>query len=236
MATPVPSSGSVSVNDLKAAFPNINSNSLGDYKGVKWYKSDNSRGYFPSGANAYVSMNDFHDTRYNSPVVPGNLSVTGTRTWTIPLFNKLNIQLRGGDGGQGGNNGNWVKNGSVVSISAGSPGSAGGSSSFSNYFSASGGSGGGVPSGSGGSGATTNNQWDADANSSLLSHQGETVTITIGGVGAGGAGGHNYGWYADYVCIPFNGCYWTDPYWHDTGSNGDGSAGTTAGNAYISWT
>ena len=215
----VPASGSVSISDIRSAFPNINSNKLGDYKGVKWYKSDNSRGYFASGSNAYISMSAFRDTRYNSPVNPGGFTITSSQSWQIPLFNKLYVTLKAGDGGKSGDYGiNGCYGNQLTPSSSGGSGTA---SSFGGYSSASGGAGGSGNGVFGAAGSTVNFTWDADANNSLLSHQYETVYLTVGTGGNGGSGGPNYG-------IIYGACY-------PLGNSSSGSAGA-GGYISISWT
>lgn len=162
MTTPVPASGAISISALKAAFPNINSNRLSDYEGVKWYKSNNSRGYFPSGANAYISMSAFYDTRHVSPVVPGSQSFPSSTTFQLPLFNILTFTVWGGGGGGGGGaamNSTWGKgadgnsgsagtastiqlNNTTIVTAAGGGGGGGGIRNSSNDFSGTNGAGG----------------------------------------------------------------------------------------------
>ena len=194
MSTFVPSSGAISIAQIKAAFPNINSNSLGDYRGVKWFRSDNSRGYFPSGGNAYVSMSAFYGTSGVSPAVPGGFTIGASQSWTIPMFNRLTITLKGGDGGKSGDYGidGCNNNATTLSLAGGS----GNPSIFSKtsgptYTSASGGTGGSGNGVFGSPGSTTTYVWDADTDSSVLSHQYENVTLTVGTGGSGGTGGIN---------------------------------------------
>ena len=182
----VPASGPISINNLKSAFPGINSNSLSAYRGVKWYRSNNSRGFF---GNPTISMSEAFDTRPNSPVVPGSATYYSSTSFTIPLFNSLSITCRGGDGGQAGAYG---VNGCVGGLTPSDNGGAGGTSFFGGYLAASGGAGGTGNAGSGSPGATTSTTlFITDSNQSNVSIQGTSVTIGVGGGGAGGRGGAN---------------------------------------------
>lgn len=221
----VPASGPISINNLKSAFPGINSNSLSAYRGVKWYRSNNSRGFF---GNPTISMSEAFDTRPNSPVVPGGFTIYGTQGWTIPLFNKLSVTIKGGDGGQAGQYGSYVKDGSITGRTVSGNGGAGGSSFFGGYLGASGGAGGVGDAAGGGVGQTASLFWDADANTSLLSLQGQGLTLTVGAGGAGGGGGPNYFW--RYFPPPFQGA---NGYYQD-GSAGSG-AGGAGGYITVSW-
>lgn len=219
----VPSSGSVSISDLKAAFPSINSNSMSAYRGVKWYKSTNARGFF---GNPTISLSESYDTRPTSPVTPGTIGTIYSSTgWTIPLFNKLYVTIKGGNGGQAGYDGT-----SPFAGWQGGNGTAGGASYFGGYLGASGGAGGAGGAGNGGAtGATTSLTWDADADPSLLVHQNEGITLTVGGGGGGGGGGQKWR-YADF---PY-------PYdsldgWYTDGNASGGSPGS-GGYITISWT
>lgn len=219
----VPASGPISITDLKAAFPAINSNNLADYRGTKWYRSNNSRGLF---GNPTISMSESYDTRPTSPVVAGSATYYGSTPFTIPLFNTLSITCKGGDGGQAGGYGYWVKDGSITAVSSSSGGAAGGTSSFDGYLSASGGAGGGGNGGSGSSGATTSTSlYITDSNQSLVSIQGTTISIGVGGGGGGGGGGMNYSYK-----------YFPAPYTYLNGYYADGASYTGASGAggYVS--
>jgi hypothetical protein len=66
MATPTPVSGQLALTDIKNAFPNINSNAVGDYRNVQWYRPDNSaNGVFSAGT---IQYSDFYNKVYT--VVP----------------------------------------------------------------------------------------------------------------------------------------------------------------------
>lgn len=182
----VPASGPISISDLKAAFPAINSNSLSAYRGTKWYRANNSRGIF---GNPTISISESYDTRPNSPVVAGSATYYSTTGFTIPLFNTLSITCKGGDGGQAGG---WGANGCAGGNTSSGGGGAGGTSYFGGYLSASGGAGGTGNGGGGSSGATTSTAlYITDSNQSNVSIQGTSITIGVGGGGAGGSGGAN---------------------------------------------
>lgn len=219
----VPASGPISITDLKAAFPAINSNSLADYRGTKWYRSNNSRGFF---GNPTMSMSESYDTRPNSPVTPGSATYYGSISFTIPLFNTLSITCKGGDGGQAGAYGYWVKNGSITAVSGSSSGGAGGTSYFGSYLSAGGGAGGGGNSGGGSPGATTSTSLTiTDSNQTNVSIQGTTITIGVGGGGGGGQGGMNYA-YRDFP-YPYD---YLDGYYED----GRAATGASGAGGYVS--
>lgn len=194
----VPASGPISISDLKAAFPAINSNNLADYRGTKWYRSNNSRGFF---GNPTISMSESYDTRPTNPVTPGSATYYGTTSFTIPLFNTLSITCKGGDGGQAGGYGvNGCKGGNTPS----GDGGAGGTSYFGSYLSAGGGVGGSGNGVGGATGSTTSTAlYITDSNQSLVSIQGTTITIGVGGGGAGGSGGANTFLYYGY-CVAGN--------------------------------
>lgn len=212
----VPASGPISISDLKAAFPAINSNSLSAYRGTKWYRSNNSRGNF---GNPTISMSESYDTRPTNPVTPGSATYYGTTNFTIPLFNTLSITCKGGNGGGAGVYGVDGCNGNTPTSSG--SGGAGGTSYFGGYLSASGGAGGTGNGGGGSSGATTSRSlYITDNDQSLVSIQGSVITIGVGGGGGGGSGGENKFLYN---------------FWCYTGSpQPSGSAGA-AGYVSVSW-
>jgi hypothetical protein len=222
----VPASGPISISDLKAAFPAINSNSLSAYRGTKWYRSNNSRGNF---GNPTISMSESYDTRPNSPVVAGSATYYGSTSFTIPLFNTLSITCKGGDGGQAGGYGYYVKDGNITGVVGSSGGGAGGTSYFGGYLSAGGGAGGGGNGGGGSAGATTSTAlYITDSNQTNVSIQGITITIGVGGGGGGGAGGQNYSYkYFPYPYQGLNGYYADGPSY--TGASG------ASGYVSVSW-
>lgn len=195
----VPASGPISISDLKAAFPAINSNSLADYRGTKWYRSNNSRGFF---GNPTISMSESYDTRPTNPVTPGSATFYSSTSYVIPLFNTLSITCKGGNGGGAGVYGVDGCNGSTPTSSG--SGGAGGTSYFSNYLSAGGGAGGTGNGGGGSAGATTSTTlYITDGNQSLVPIQGTTITVGVGGGGGGGSGGENKFLYGPY-CLNGN--------------------------------
>jgi hypothetical protein len=140
----LPTSGPISIQQINSEFSL--GNNLNAYKGVRWFKADNSRGFFPSGANAFISMSEFRGTRKTSPVVSGSATYgAGTTSITLPsMFNTLTVDVRAGGGGGGG--GGYLK--SYGEPYSGSPGGSGGNSRFGNqgdvfYVTASAGGGGG---------------------------------------------------------------------------------------------
>lgn len=161
-------------------------------------------------------MSETFDTRPNSPVVAGS-GYLGNGNWTIPLFNKLYVQIKGGDGGQ---SGAYGVNGCVGGLTPSGNGGAGGASYFGPFLGASGGAGGSGDRAAGGVGQTTSLYWDADANNGYLAYQGYVLTSTVGGGGAGGGGGANpYTLFG--VCVQ--------------GNAQPGGAAGAAGYVYVSW-
>lgn len=221
----LPSSGSLSVSQINGEYGL--GNNLGAYRGVKWYKDNNARGYFPSGANAYIGVNSFYATRPTNPVSPGS-AYLGTGYWTVPLFNTLYLQIKGGDGGQAGSYGVYVggpNNGQQIGSQGGT---AGGDSYIGSLISASGGGGGGGNGGAGGTGATSSNyRYITDGDQSLIPLQGQSVYVQVGAGGSGGRGGEINNW--ENVWIG----YWTQAYvnrgYASSGANG------SAGYCYASW-
>lgn len=178
---PLPNSGPISIQQINAEFGL--GNNLGAYRGVRWFKSDNSRGFFPSGANAFMSMSLFRGTRPTSPVVAGSQTYNpGTTSITLPaLFNTLTVEVYAGGGGGGG--GGYLK--AYTEVYGGASGGSGGNTTFGNsgdvyFLSCTGGSGGG-----GGTAVTTN----------ALGGKPEDGTGSAGTNGTpstgGGAGGSN---------------------------------------------
>lgn len=178
----LPSGGNnppISLADIKAEF------SLGDslsgYRGQRWYKDDNSRGYFSAGA---ITLSDFYGTRVNSPVVAGSQTVTSSQNVTIPMFNNLTVTAYSGYGGQGGTNGNCANGGT---------GGSGGDSSLADYVATSGGGPGGAPSGNNGTRINASTAISiTDANqASVLARYGAVKAATVGKGGKGGTTGYN---------------------------------------------
>lgn len=217
----VPASGPISINDLKTAFPAINSNNLAAYRGTKWYRSNNSRGFF---GNPTISMSESYDTRPTSPVVAGSATYYGSTNFTIPLFNTLSITCKGGDGGQAGSYGVYYNGGPYNGTpTPSSGGGAGGTSYFGGYLSAGGGGGGGGNGGGGSAGATTSTAlYITDSNQSNVSIQGTTITIGVGGGGGGGGGGALLYWNT-----------WISQY-QNVGAAGSGASGA-GGYVSVSW-
>lgn len=171
--TTVPTT-TISMSDLSSAFSLPNN--LAAYYGARWYKENNSRGYFVgSGA---ISFSDFAGTRNTSPVSPGAAVYGASQNIPIPMFNNLTVTVKGGNGGTAGTPGN---------CNGGGPGGAGVSSYLTEYVSANGGS------ANGGTGATASTSLSiTDANqSSILARYGTQPYGQVGGGGGAGATGYN---------------------------------------------
>jgi hypothetical protein len=153
---------------------------IGAYLNRRWFRADNSRGYFQ--ASGPIHFSDFAGKRATTPVSANSATFYGSQYWSIPIFNTLYVYVQSGQGGQGGQSGNG---------GGGSPGGPGGPSAFGGYLYEPGGAGG--AGGSGGGGVYTGSfSWsiatDADY-PTYAPHYGETVYITVGGGGGGGGGG-----------------------------------------------
>ena len=186
----LPTSGPISIGAINSEFGL--GNSIGTYRGVRWFKDDNSRGYFDgaSGNMAPTDMSEFYGTRSSIPVSPsGPTAQSNGSTYTIPFYNKLTIVITGAQAGGKGPNG-W--NGEGNYPTPGSDGNAGGGSSFGSFS---------VSGGSPNSGAGDVRTIIYDANSNTTSNNGSvtsgcplrgaTFAISVGSGGTGGRGGYN---------------------------------------------
>lgn len=187
-------------------------NDMASYLGV-YYGKGGQEFRFPVPGNS-LDVQGF----YGTSKISGGATYVGTGYYTIPVYNTINITVKGGDGGQAGEYGYNSCNGqpSTVNWNAGGGGN---TSSFGGYVAAGGGSGGGGNHTGGNSGATSN--------SGTLTNpvqggngppSGSQIYVTVGNGGNGGGGGANFGgWY----CGP-------------TGNAANGSGGA-AGYVYVSW-
>lgn len=218
---------------------------LGAYRGVQWWKDDASTGYFP---NAPISINDFYSKRPTTPVTPGSTVLSGSGSYTIPLYSVMTIVARGSGGGGGGGTGGGGSTGTCAGL--GSDGSNGNTTTFGSgtyLTSAPGGTKGlgnsgtgtagagsdGTPAGGGGGGAglagcTNGGAGGAGGKTILtvynpisgLTPVGPSVGASISySCGAGGAGG---GGSAGTWCNPYPYCV-----------NASGGSGAAGGNGYI---
>lgn len=179
---PLPSGNNkppISMADLNTEFGH--GNSLSDYYGKRYYKTDNSRGYFQ--ASGVIELDDFYSTSKTSPVVAGSVTLSSSQNYTIPMFNNLTVTVVGGRGGQGGINGNCAGAGG---------GYPGGGTYLADYVSVGGGSG-GSPSGNLGTQPSASVSFAIDDNnqSSIIARYGQVKYAGVGGGGAGGATGYN---------------------------------------------
>ena len=177
----LPTSGTLSMSAINTEF--ALGNDLAAYRGVKWYKDDNSRGYFDNSATGNfppIDFSEFYGKRKTIPVTPSDTTYYSSTTITVPFYNTIQVTVVAGTSGGGGNAGlayNWLTN--SWQAAGGSPGSPGGASSFASssvtYFYA----------GSDGSSSGTINA-ETTSNAPLKN---VTITITVGAKGIGGAGG-----------------------------------------------
>lgn len=177
----LPTSGTLSMSAINTEF--ALGNNLAAYRGVRWYKDDNSRGFFDNSATGNyppIDFAEFYGKRKTIPVVPSDTTYTSTQWISIPFYNTIQVTVvagtRGGDGSAGLAY-NWVTN--QWQYAGGNSGSPGGSSSFASssvtYYSA-------------GSNSSSSGTIDAEttSNAPLKDTQ---VLITVGSGGAGGSGG-----------------------------------------------
>lgn len=185
----IKTSGALSMTEINAEFGL--GNNLHAYRGVKWFKDDNSRGYFEgaSGNNPPIDFYEFYGKRKTIPVTPtGNVNYSNGQWFTFPFYNKITVTMQGGSGGQAGQYGINGCTGNSPTGSGG--GGTGGTSSFGVYGSAAGGGGGGGNQGGGSPGATTTLVFNAETDPNAPK-AGIPVLITVGNGGGGGGGGPN---------------------------------------------
>lgn len=170
----------ISLNDINNEF-NLGRN-FGAYLSQRWFKDDNSRGYFPA---SNISMSDFYSKRKLSPVTSGSAtyyynSSNNPRSIPFPVFNNLTVTVASGQGGSAGEDGG---------NSAGGPGGTGLATSFGNYVSTSTSS----PVAYGSTATVSTNTYSfaiSDANqASILALYGVGVSSNIGAPGAAGSPG-----------------------------------------------
>ncbi len=189
----LPTSGTLSMSAINSEF--ALGNNLGAYRGVRWYKDNNSRGFFDNSATGNfppLDMSEFYGTRKTIPVTPtGDVSYGNGSYFTVPFYNRLIITLQGGTGGQGGAVGYYSQGYHNGTLTAGNGGTGGGTSSFGTWLSGGGGAGGGGGGNSGAAGTYATLIIDAEttAGAPLKDTQ---IYIAVGGGGGGGSGGPIY--------------------------------------------
>lgn len=186
-------------------------NDFASYRGV-YYGLGGGVAKFPTIGNS-IDANVF----YSSSRISSGSRYLGTGYWTVPTYNSIYAEVRGGNGGQAGFYG---YNACVGAPTGSSGGKNGGTSSFGGYLSAGGGGGGGGSGGGGGTGTTNSNSWTNPVQGGGGPTSGTSIYITVGGGGGGGGGGPNCAYYGPYCLCPNNAA--------------SGSAGA-AGYVYVSW-
>ena len=183
----------ISLGDIQTEF-NLGTN-LNSYLNVRWFKDDNSRGYFQSSGP--ISLSDFYSKRKNTPVVasgPTTLSraAYNNTNYPFPMFNNFYVSTYSGRGGTAGANGN---------CRSGGAGSVGGTTNYGSLADT--GTGAAGPNGGSGSVATSSTSWSiSDANqASILALYGTTNLLTIGA--AGGAGTTGYNTRSVFTCVSY---------------------------------
>ena len=191
----LPTSGTLSMSAINTEF--ALGNNLAVYRGVKWYKDDNSRGYFDDSSTGNfppIDFAEFYGKRKTITVTPQTVNPASTGYRTIDFYNTMSFNLATGTtGGTGGDGSSWYgwspSQGwyTVYGSAGGAPGPSTitwGSytygSSQSDY-------------------ATATLVFDAEnnvvrLNGSVLSNitpplRGSQIYISVGAAGAGGAGG-----------------------------------------------
>jgi len=199
----IKTSGTLSMQEINAEFGL--GTDLYAYRGVKWYRDDNSRGYFDQamGNNPPIDMLEFYGKRKTIPVVAsGPTAQTDGSYFTVPFYNKITVTIRGGQGGEAGDYGINSCYG-AREAKAGTNGSPGGTSSFGAYGSAGGGAGGTGDGGVGSPGSVTTIVFDAESGSNAPL-KGIAILNTVGAGGAGGSGGPQTGpGYDGNGCYPY---------------------------------
>ena len=176
----IPTTGPIDMNMIDAEF--AKGKNLYAYRGIKWYRPDNTRGYFEgaSGNNPPIDFEEFRGKVRTLPITPtGNVGY-GNGWFTFPNYNKITVTIQGGSGGTRGSDG---YNGCNYTVTGGGAGGQGGTTTFGVYGSASGG-------GSDTAGNVTVLVFNAETDPNAPK-AGVPVLITIGGGGGGGAGGAN---------------------------------------------
>jgi len=196
----IPSTGPVTMTDINNEFgKGLN---LYAYRGVKWYRPDNSRGVFDglTGNNPPIDFYEFRGKVAALAITPsGPTSYANGSTFTFPNYNKITVTMVGGSGGGAGAYGyNNCANGGLT---VGVDGTVGNPSSFGGFGSAPGGPGGTGNGGGGTVGQTVTIVFDAEAGTVSINGvvqpgvspplKGIAVPVTVGTGGPGGRGGYN---------------------------------------------
>lgn len=234
----IKTSGTLSIAEINAEF-GLGTN-LYVYRGVQWFRDDNSRGFFDgaTGNNPPIDIYEFYGKRKNIPVAVSDRGYSNGEYFTVPFYNRITIRVQAGSSGGNGSNGAYIGgqfNGAQTGGSAGNPG---GASSVGSYSSGTGG-GGNYVSG-------PYREYVINATDPGAPLRGVPWLVTVGGGGGGGAGGQNWTWRQTCVtscktvtCIPFVGCACTEyqttcdnnyQYYNDTNAatGGTGSAGAVS--------
>lgn len=106
----LPTSGTLSLDAINTEY-NLGRN-LGAYRGVRWYKDDNSRGYFDnnsSGNGPPTDISEFYGTRKTIPVTPQTINPASTGYRTIGFYNTMTFNLASGTtGSPSGTGSSWT--------------------------------------------------------------------------------------------------------------------------------
>lgn len=219
----IKTSGQLSMAEINAEF-GLGTN-LYAYRGVKWYRDDNTRGFFEgaSGNNPPIDFYEFYGKRKTIPVTPtGDVAYSNGQWFSVPFYNKITIVIVGGQAGAKGPNG---YDGEGRYPTSGSDGNSGNPSYFYGYKAD-----GGSPNS--GVGATTTIVFNAEANNITVNGSvvsgappfcGISIICQVGSGGAGGRGGYN----RPYRDFPYPFDYLDGWYTEENGSFGaQGSSGS----------
>lgn len=106
----LPTSGTLSLDAINTEF-NLGRN-LAAYRGIKWYKDDNSRGYFDNSATGNfppIDFAEFYGTRKTITVTPQTINPASTGYRTIDFYNTMTFYLTTGTtGANSGLGSNWL--------------------------------------------------------------------------------------------------------------------------------
>ena len=186
-------------------------NDMASYLGV-YYGKGTQEFRFPLPGNS-IGMNGF----YSTFKITGSNTYLGTGYWTVPVYNTLYAQVKGGDGGGAGQ---WGYNACTGQATGSAGGQNGTGSSFGGYVSAGGGGGGGGNGGGGGAGQTSSSSFTNPVQGGAGPTSGSQVYVSVGPGGGGGGGGSQCAYYGIYCLCPAT-----------AGSGGPGAAGYV----YVSW-
>ena len=188
----LPSSGPLKLGGETGATNSVNNefgygNDMASYQGV-FYGLGGQVYQFPTVNNQFP-MSSFYSTE---KIAGGSQSFTSSQAFTIPTYNTMSITCVGGSGGASGQFG-FISSPcpGAGSATPSDNGTSGGASSFGGYAAASGGAGGSGNNVAGQSGQSVTITLTNPVHGGSGPPSGSSISITVGGGGAGGQGGCN---------------------------------------------